>query len=88
MEKQNLTIKTIWGHLENAVNVHIWIAICTYLIVAHIKYTLKSTLSVYEIISILGISFFDKTPVKELLTELQIDPNFKEQGNLFSISNL
>jgi hypothetical protein len=37
---------------------------------------------------ILGISVFDKTPVKELLTELQINQNFKEHGNLFSINNL
>lgn len=86
--KQNLTIKTLWGHSENAVNVHIWIAICTYLIVAHVKYTLKSTLSVYEMMQILGISVFDKTPVKELLTETQINQNVKEQGNLFSINNL
>jgi len=86
--KQNLSIKTIWGHSENAVNVHVWIAICTYLIVAQIKYTLKSTLSVYEISSILGISVFDKTPVKELLTESQIDQIVKEQGNLFSINDL
>jgi hypothetical protein len=86
--KQNLTIKILWGHSENAVNVHIWIAICTYLIVAQVKHTLKSTLSVYEIMQILGISVFDKTPVKELLTELQINQNFKEQGNLFSFNNL
>jgi hypothetical protein len=86
--KQNLTIKTLWGHSENAVNVHIWIAICTYLIVAQIKYALKSTLSVYEIMQILGISVFDKTPVKELLTESQVNQIFKEQGNLFSINDL
>lgn len=86
--KQNLTIKTLWGHSENAVNVHIWIAICTYLLIAQVKHILKSELSVYEIMQILGISVFDKTPVKELLTELQINQNFKEQGNLFSINNL
>jgi len=86
--KQNLTIKTLWGHSENAVNVHIWIAICTYLLIAQVKHILKSKLSVYEIMQILGISVFDKTPVKELLTELQINQNFKEQGNLFSINNL
>jgi transposase len=34
--KQNLTIKKIWGHSENAVNIHIWVAICTYLIVAYV----------------------------------------------------
>ena len=86
--KQNLTIKTLWGHSENAVNVHIWIAICTYLLIAQVKHILKSELSVYEIMQILGISVFDKTPVKELLTESQINQNFKEQGNLFSINNL
>lgn len=46
--KQNLTIKTLWGHSENAVNVHIWVAIYTYLIVAYVKFTLKSNLSIYE----------------------------------------
>jgi hypothetical protein len=86
--KQNLTIKTLWGHSENAVNVHIWIAICIYLIIAQVKHILKSELSVYEIMQILGISVFDKTPVKELLTELQIKKNFKVQGNLFTINNL
>ena len=39
--KQNLTIKTLWGHSENAVNIHVWVAICTYLIVAKIKHAFK-----------------------------------------------
>lgn len=82
--KQNLTIKKLWGHSENAVNIHIWVAICTYLIIAHVKYSLKSTLSIYEIMQILGISAFDKTPVKELLTDFQNNQNFKEQTDLFS----
>jgi hypothetical protein len=82
--KQNLTIKKLWGHSKNAVKIHIWVAICTYLIVAYIKYSLKSKLSVYEIMQILGISAFDKTPVKELLTELQVNQNFNEQYDLFS----
>jgi hypothetical protein len=82
--KQNLTIKTLWGHSENAVNIHIWVAICTYLIVAYVKYSLKSNLSIYETMQILGISAFDKTSVKELLTELQVNQNFKEQYDLFN----
>jgi len=81
--KQNLTIKKLWGHSENAVNIHIWVAICTYLIVAYVKYTLNSQLSIYEIMQILGISTFDKTPVKELLTDFQDNQNFKEQRDLF-----
>lgn len=84
--KQNLQIKTLWGHSENAVNIHIWIAICTYLIVAYLKIQIKSTLSIYEIMQILGISTFDKTPINELLTEKQIKQNVKEQCNLFNFS--
>jgi hypothetical protein len=84
--KQNLQIKTLWGHSENAVNIHIWIAICTYLIVAYLKIQIKSTLSIYEIMQILGISTFDKTPINELLTEKQIKQNVKEQRNLFNFS--
>jgi hypothetical protein len=81
--KQNLTIKKLWGHTENAVNIHVWVAICTYLIVAYVKYTLKSNLSIYETMQILGISAFDKTPVKELLTETKVNQNIKEQNDLF-----
>jgi hypothetical protein len=81
--KQNLIIKKLWGHSENAVNLHIWVAICTYLIVAYVKYSLKSTLSIYETMQILGISAFDKTSIKELLTEIQDNQNVKEQYELF-----
>lgn len=83
--KQNLTIKKLWGHSENAVNIHIWIAICTYLIVAYIKHSIKSALSIYEIMQILGVSAFDKTPIKELLTDIEDNQNVKEQYNLFNV---
>jgi hypothetical protein len=77
--KQNLTVKKLWGHSENAVNLHVWVAICTYLIVAYLKHAIKCNLSIYEMMQILGISAFDKTPIRELLTEFQINQNFKEQ---------
>jgi hypothetical protein len=83
--KQNLNIQKLWGHSENAVNLHIWVAICTYLTVANIKHKLKSKLSIYEIMQILSISEFDKTPLKELLTEYQVNQNVKEQYNLLKI---
>ncbi len=81
--KQNLIIKKLWGQSENAMKIHIWVAICTYLIVAYVKYSVKSTLLIYEIMQILGISVFDKTPVRELLTEIEVNQNFNEQYNLF-----
>jgi len=45
--KQNLTIKKLWGHSENAVNLHVWVALCTYLIVAYVKCQLQTSLSIY-----------------------------------------
>lgn len=84
--KQNLTIKKLWGHSPNAVKIHIWIAICTYLIVAYVKHSFKSTLSIYQMMQILGISVFDKTSIRELLTDFQVNSNqnVKEQLDLFN----
>ncbi|MCK9324818.1 MAG: transposase [Bacteroidales bacterium] len=44
--KQNLTIKKLWGHSENAVNLHVWVVICTYLTVAYVTHQLRSPLSI------------------------------------------
>jgi hypothetical protein len=85
--KQNLTIKKLWGHSENAVKIHLWTAICTHLIIAYIKHLTKSPLSIYEIHEILRVSAFDKTPLHQLLTqntEFQVNQKVKEQLSLFS----
>jgi hypothetical protein len=84
--KQNLTIKHFWGNSENAVKIHVWMAICTYLTVAYVKHSLRSNLSIYEMMQILGISAFDKTSVKEILTDFHVNQNVKEQLDLFSIN--
>jgi hypothetical protein len=82
--KQNLVIKKLWGHSQNAVKIHIWTAICAYLIVAYMKYILKSNYSIYEIMQILSVSVFDKTSIRDLLTMTQVNQNVKElQYNLF-----
>ena len=52
----------------NAVKIQIYIAIITYCLVAIIKSKLKIEKSTYEILQILGISLFDKTPLNQLLT--------------------
>ena len=82
--KQNLVIKKLWGHSQNAVKIHIWTAICTYLIVAYVKKTVKSELSIYQIMQILSISAFDKTPISQLLNDFQNNQNVNEQQyNIF-----
>lgn len=84
--KQNLVIKKLWGHSQNAVKIHIWTAICTYLIVAYVKKSVKSQLSIYQIMQILSISAFDKTPISQLLNDFQNNQNVNEQQyNIFDI---
>lgn len=75
--KQHLKVKTFWGESENAVKAQIWIAICTYLLVAIAKKKLDIDRNLYEILQILSISAFDKTPLNQLLndTQLQIPEN-------------
>lgn len=76
--KQNLTVKKLWGHSENAVKIHLWVAICSHLIVAYVKHLTKSPLSIYEVMQVLNTSLFDKTPLVQLLNvneKIQIDKN-------------
>ena len=42
-------MKTLWGYSENAVKVHLWAAIITYLTVARIKADYKSPYSITEV---------------------------------------
>lgn len=79
--KQHLRIKKFWGESPNAVKTQIWIAACTFVLVAILKYRLNSQHSLNEILQILSVSVFDKTPVNELLTKINTkkfdipDPN-------------
>jgi len=84
--KQNLKIKTFWGTSENAVKVQIWIAISVYVLVLIAKKRLKLKQSLYEILQVLSISVFEKTPIGEIFSN-PIQQNFKElttnQLNIF-----
>ncbi len=75
--KQHLKVKKFWGVSENAVKIQIFSAIITYTSVAIIKEKLKSPLTNYEILQILNVSLFDKSPLNELITKPYIQ-NVKE----------
>ena len=68
--KQHLKMKSFWGTSENAVRLQINIAIITYCLVSIISKDLKINRSNYEILQILSASLLDKTPVNELLMEI------------------
>ena len=86
--KQHLRIKKFWGHSPNAVKTQIWIAVCTYLLIAYVKKQLNTNLSLYEITQIISVSVFDKTPLNELFTTFSKNDqrnNIYNQLNLFDL---
>ena len=70
--KQHLSIKAFWGRSANAVKMQICIAICAYLLVAITKKRFGITRNSYEILQILSVSLFDKTPLFKLISEFQL----------------
>lgn len=64
--KQNLKIKSFWGHSENAVKIQIWIAISIYTLVAIAKRKFQLKKSLYEILQVISITVFEKEPINGL----------------------
>ena len=79
--KQHLRIKAFLGTSENAVKTQIWIAVCTYVLIAIVKKRLHLPHSLYEILQILSLTMFETTPINQLLTPPSRDANddFEQQ---------
>ena len=69
--KQHLRIKAFYGTSDNAVRTQLWVAVCVYALVAILKKRLGSEATLYEILQILSVSVFEKTPVAELFQSLR-----------------
>ena len=72
--KQHLRIKAFYGTSQNAVKTQVWIAIAVYVLVAIVKKELKLERSLYEILQILSVALFEKTPIFQALASLN-SPN-------------
>lgn len=79
--KQHLKIKTFWGYSENAVRTQIWIAISTYVLIAIAKKKFEIQQSLYEILQVISISVFERTPVNQIFTSDQISQNNSSVDN-------
>ena len=85
--KQHLRIKKFYGTTENAVKTQIWIAISVYVLVAIVKKRLKTEATLYTILQILSLTLFEKTPLDQLLTNMESQttmPKIDNQLNLFN----
>ena len=65
--KQHLRIKAFYGTSENAVKTQIWIAVSVYVLVAIVRKRLGLENSLYQILQILSVTLFEKTPILQAL---------------------
>ncbi len=79
--KQHLRIKAFYGTSENAVKTQIWIAVSVYVLVAIVRKRLGLGASLYQILQILSLTLFEKTPILCALQAIEQDANFAENVN-------
>ena len=79
--KQHLRIKAFYGTSENAVKTQIWIAVSVYVLVAIVRKRLGLEASLYQILQILSLTLFEKTPILCALQAIDQDANFAENVN-------
>jgi IS4 transposase len=65
--KQHLRIKAFYGTSENAVKTQIWIAVSVYVLVAIVRKRLGLEMRLYQILQILSVTLFEKTPILRAL---------------------
>lgn len=65
--KQHLRIKAFFGTSENAVKTQIWIAVSVYVLVAIVRKRVGLEASLYQILQILSVTLFEKTPILRAL---------------------
>src|ERR1700693_1046334 len=65
--KQHLRIKAFYGTSENAVKTQIWIAVSVYVLVAIVRKRLGLEASLYQILQILSLTLFEKTPILQAI---------------------
>ena len=72
--KQNLKVKSFVGTSRNAVMTQLWIAMCMYLLVSHLKFASRLGWSRAEILRLLQLNLFERRPLGDLLGNKANDP--------------
>jgi hypothetical protein len=83
--KQHLRIKAFFGTSANAVKTQIWIAVSVYVLVAIVRKRLGLEASLYQILQILSVTLFEKTPILQALQASDSESNSVEVGNQLNL---
>jgi hypothetical protein len=79
--KQHLRIKAFFGTSENAVKTQIWIAVSVYVLVAIVRKRMSLDSSLYQILQILSLTLFEKTPILRALQASDSQEEFLDPSN-------
>src|ERR1700756_1081832 len=79
--KKHLRIKAFYGTSENAVKTQIWVAVSVYVLVAIVRKRLALEASLYQILQILSVTLFEKTPILQALQASGSDTDLLDPGN-------
>ena len=79
--KQHLRIKAFYGTSANAVKTQIWIAISVYVLVAIVRKRLELDASLYQILQVLSLTLFEKTPILQALQASNSQEETPDPGN-------
>jgi hypothetical protein len=79
--KQHLRIKAFYGTSENAVKTQIWIAVSVYVLVAIVRKRMGLKVSLYQILQILSVTLFEKTPILQALQACDSGNDLSDPGN-------
>ena len=83
--KQHLRIKKFFGTSENAVKTQIWIAISIYVLVTIVRKRLGLEASLYQILQILSITLFEKTPILQAFQAFDSQDDLVDCGNQLNL---
>jgi len=83
--KQHLRIKKFFGTSENAVKTQIWIAISIYVLVTIVRKRLGLEASLYQILQILSITLFEKTPILQAFQAFDSRDDLVNCGNQLNL---
>ena len=78
--KQHLRIKTFFGLSPNAVKTRVWIAVSVYVLAAIVRKRLAPHRSLTEILQVLSLTLFEKTPLFAVFSS-SIDANSEKGGH-------
>lgn len=84
--KQHLKVKRFVGRSRNAVMTQLWVAICMYLLLAYLKFVMRSGWSLHRMLQVLQLNLLERRPLPGLFTTPSPPPPSDSFGPQLSLA--